>query len=710
MSNEVPRLTITQLQLKVLQKLFTPLSPVRRAADQSNLRDEFNAIPTVTPSSSHLSKDLAVAEGNLPFKFDIECILDTPDTREEFLLVEGENPEEKNHEIPSWGKTWKLMLEPPLLNEEDKDGSKASRSLPVQQSVEETWATWEMEPEHEHKADYDEFFEHSVRTENLKQMAEKTPEHLQQWFEKEKFKSLDTVCRVSVSKMSFRIPDPSWESCKQPLSRGIYGEVDADGMNTSKLLQTWPLHRSSEKRLVWIPIDVKHTKAFILKTESKFPCDPEAVTMFLASPNPPQFRGETTKTAMSKIAVPEITDFGRIETMTCNTGNGGPSLESLVTRKRRRALENTEWSGSLQSEKKLAQAREAPSVDDMLSAYLDSRSANLVVAKQSAHFQGLITIAPAREQLSRRTTTLVAELDEKLMEDTFLSATAIWAPLPRVTAKVVASIQLPKGLEARLREKLPGLEVITRDYNQHNTAVRAPHARSNRMDVSELKFPVAGEADITVTPATGIVVVPEISLYRRDRQGNSCLEMHVAEVSSRYTFLVVLIWEDRRVGGMPLAMIRSRTRALAKFIFFANSLPNKVAVKHIIGGTDALTGWVAGHLAYFTAMPGATNHQDELLENETWGEIFFRRLGLNVFDAHVLLHRIYQIHNSKTLRQRSHGETKNDMSSLLARYLIGTKHVLYPSDSMEMVEGIPGYQPSLKRIAAVITAVWPNLI
>lgn len=199
---------------------------------------------------------------------------------------------------------------------------------------------------------------------------------------------------------------------------------------------------------------------------------------------------------------------------------------------------------------------------------------------------------------------------------------------PNLPPRVVVSSSTSKLITNQLEKVLPGIELIVRDYRKHD------HPGGS-----------TDEADIVVSPATGILLTTMVKLRQRPVPGqagnnNAISFRRVAEnVAARHERLVVLVSEGNKHSETASPLSESDARALAEFHGFAAGLRHQqhaqVRVLYVGGGVETLARWVAAVICRHAGE--ALPVRDLLLPVETFWEVFLRRAGLNAFAAQVVL-------------------------------------------------------------------------
>jgi hypothetical protein len=210
-------------------------------------------------------------------------------------------------------------------------------------------------------------------------------------------------------------------------------------------------------------------------------------------------------------------------------------------------------------------------------------------------------------------------------------------------------------LVQHLKALLPTIELIRRNPDKHRPPGWVPGTRSPNLD----------EADLVVSPATGILLTTMIKLRQKPVPGQAVAVGHpfnnnnnnntninttdfrriVQNVAVRHERLVVLVTEGNKHSETASPLSHSDARALAEFQGFAAGLSAKTAdvrVVYVGGGVETLAHWVAAVVCECHAREAAVvdGVREMLLPVETFWEVFLRRAGMNVFAAQVVLGKL----------------------------------------------------------------------
>jgi hypothetical protein len=205
--------------------------------------------------------------------------------------------------------------------------------------------------------------------------------------------------------------------------------------------------------------------------------------------------------------------------------------------------------------------------------------------------------------------------------------------LPDTPLRLIASVSVPRGVLRRLDSLLPGAQLIDRDYNAHNSSIWLPGSVCR----SEITSALADEADLIVSPSTGILLTTIIKLRQKPlpgTKGNSAIYSRIKKVSVRYERLIILVSEGITNEMETVDMTPTAAEAFAIFLGFVASLETQGLVFYIAGGEDNLAKWAACMTCRYAA-DAVT--QQYLLQRESGWELFLRRAGVNAYAAQVIL-------------------------------------------------------------------------
>ncbi|GJD00596.1 hypothetical protein ColKHC_09421 [Colletotrichum higginsianum] len=219
------------------------------------------------------------------------------------------------------------------------------------------------------------------------------------------------------------------------------------------------------------------------------------------------------------------------------------------------------------------------------------------------------------------------------------------APCPHVDSleeppRIVISVCLPRCIISALQTKIPGIDLVDRDFTRHNTWAWSPGS-TRRVEVDS---PLSYEADIIPSPATGIIITTILKIRQKPLPGSqaqlSQIRHRLLKVAPLYERLIVLVSEANLVGEHASPLDGVDAEAYASFVAFASSLGSRggcsIRAIYVGGGNHTLASWTCALIATHVK-EAASNVQQILMPEETEWEVFLRRAGLNMYAAQVAL-------------------------------------------------------------------------
>ncbi|KAK4213498.1 hypothetical protein QBC37DRAFT_387988 [Rhypophila decipiens] len=507
--------------------------------------------------------------------------------------------------------------------------------------------------------------------------------------EQEKLSSIDSTARVPVPVMDFSAPKPDWiqDGCDTPAKMFTWTKRYTGHIINWNPVR-WPSNRAAEQQMIWSPIaHIWDTKKLV---SEKIEVDDELLRQFMVMTLDRDVMSSTDcvvkrhglailrdydlddelldeedvlerKTGLSTIPIPSHGTI-RLRDSVSPSYNmpflagswkqdlKNPPQEITLAKKRARRDSDEE-----PAPPKFARqtAGVIPSRDSQAAemAMMDSASAllRLVDDKQWDDHSTLVENYAKRFKKSKVNSRFFGPSQDAIQDDDDLQSQArrkkedddakAMPPSPKPIPALAPSFTLPNTaappkiivassvshmLILELRNLIPGLGVITRDYGKW--------ARSS----SDLATATM-EADIKLSPATGIMLTTMVKLRQKSLPGTpgSDFRSQVENVASKYETLLVLISEGNKHSESITPLNGSDANALVEFHGFVAGLSCQISVMYIGGGQETLAKWVASSISQH-ANEGAPV-QDPLLEEETCWEVFLRRAGMNSFGAQAVL-------------------------------------------------------------------------
>ncbi|KAL5441262.1 hypothetical protein PMIN07_004328 [Paraphaeosphaeria minitans] len=156
---------------------------------------------------------------------------------------------------------------------------------------------------------------------------------------------------------------------------------------------------------------------------------------------------------------------------------------------------------------------------------------------------------------------------------------------------------------------------------------------------------VSKEADLILSPSTGLMLTTLQQLKQRALPGQpeySLVKERMYSLKDVYERLVVLVSEglSRELEQQSFGQCSDRRdqEAITEYENIAAKLDGEVLVRYIPGGEQALARSVVIEMVQFGLPHGSQDIGDiKLLPDQTTWELFLRRAGLNTFAAQVIL-------------------------------------------------------------------------
>ncbi|KAK0702088.1 hypothetical protein B0T26DRAFT_796174 [Lasiosphaeria miniovina] len=202
--------------------------------------------------------------------------------------------------------------------------------------------------------------------------------------------------------------------------------------------------------------------------------------------------------------------------------------------------------------------------------------------------------------------------------------------LPPTPPRVVVAFTVSNILTSHLEKLLPGADLVLRDYQRHRPTRSIPHNQSPSND----------EADIILSPATGVMMTTMIRLRQKPIPGKAARQLPfcqvVENIAARYERLIIMVSEGNKHSETMSPPSQSDANALVEFRDFAAGIrETDIQVMYAGGGSGTLARWIAAAVCKHASEALPVQHL--LLQEETCWELFLRRAGMNVYAAHVVL-------------------------------------------------------------------------
>ena len=235
---------------------------------------------------------------------------------------------------------------------------------------------------------------------------------------------------------------------------------------------------------------------------------------------------------------------------------------------------------------------------------------------------------PKREVVQKQPASLPHRASPRLAAPTIPSP-AFTSPTEPVQLIVASTLLKHRSLIKRLSTLLPSLALVERDFGAYDTTTWMPGSVTR----SPIKSSLAAEADVILSPSAGVIITTLQKVKQKPLPGQKAkvaIIDRMEKVSLRYEKVAVLVSEGR-VDETTNGLEETDCTALSDFIGFTCGLASTITVQFVAGGEETLAKWLASSIVQHRV--GGL----ELLEDETYWELFLRRAGMNAFAAHAVI-------------------------------------------------------------------------
>ncbi|KAI1261037.1 hypothetical protein F5Y18DRAFT_213805 [Xylariaceae sp. FL1019] len=285
-------------------------------------------------------------------------------------------------------------------------------------------------------------------------------------------------------------------------------------------------------------------------------------------------------------------------------------------------------------------APNSPTVSNLLSNYMDIHTSKRQKLGNSSFFSGSTQVQnsqcatkPAFHQAQMYQNVLSSEASQpqkKALQD---------APCPKISlpdepTKIIKGLTLSRSLFSRIEQLYPTAEIIERDFGRWHEQTSAQTSASSLTVIS----PHEAEADIIVSPVTGLIITTLLQVIQRPASGQkrqSALRSRISLAALRYERLIIMVSEGNVEDETVRNMLASELTAYTEFIGFVSSLDTQGHVVYVGGGEKTLAKWVVSQLTRYAHEAAAVH--EIILQDETYWEVFMRRAGFNAFAAQAIL-------------------------------------------------------------------------
>ncbi|KXH32843.1 hypothetical protein CSIM01_04336 [Colletotrichum simmondsii] len=534
--------------------------------------------------------------------------------------------------------------------------------------------------------------------------------------EQEQVEVIDAIARMQPPVLDFSTPKPDWEGATQsPGDMFLW----VRGQNSEQFASPpWPRNRQEQKELRWIPFpsslglvevgesvgDGKvlqrlldgrrsttlptsadyvrkiHTLKAILPDEDdeEIPMPDDEDQAHSSSPS----TGEDLMQLVRKRKQKQAAKDDHIDQVSPTVGVKHRRTTTTTQSKPTRSLGKSLLLG----------IDESNAAGKLLANYMDLRGANRVTSP----FEPLFPIT------KRKAVEALAPVVGQVSSKPKTQKTPINAPVPTIEhtngqSRIIISTALPRGIISALQVKLPGIDLVDRDFSRHNKRVWSPGS----VKTVEKPSPLSCEADIIPSPTSGIIITTILKVRQKPLPGShtqlSQLRDRVTRVAPLYEQLTILVSEDNplaeHIGPLSAADAASYASFVAFACYLSNSSGCTIDVVYVAGGQKTLAHWTCALVS--THLEKASHDvQQVIMSEETEWEVFLRRAGFNMYAAQVALAVVkggYPVVNV----DGDGGDGNNTQDRTLVRFLKTS-----PSERANALKGFLGGGSLVDRVSA----------
>ncbi|TGO15353.1 hypothetical protein BTUL_0041g00380 [Botrytis tulipae] len=272
------------------------------------------------------------------------------------------------------------------------------------------------------------------------------------------------------------------------------------------------------------------------------------------------------------------------------------------------------------------------SARDELSNFMEIRGAKKPRLIESSHFP--VPGSPARLPSNQIALGMESQFQKPEPPLLPLPTPIINAPTAPISIILSSTTLKNRPLLHSLEALIPSLKICERDFSAHNTTAWNPG--------SVIRSPITSsfthEADIIISPSTGLILTTLQHIKQKPLPGHKTavpIRDRLDKVSARYESLIVL------VASPTTGISDSDSIAWADFVGFTLTLPASVIVNYIpVDKTNSEDQSMAKYISYLIIQHSGdflSNPVLELLEQESYWEIWLRRAGMNAYAAQATI-------------------------------------------------------------------------
>jgi hypothetical protein len=458
-----------------------------------------------------------------------------------------------------------------------------------------------------------------------------------QQLEQERFNPADSLLRLPIPAADFDIPNPEW-GAHLSNSKEQFRWLAQQLPSIFHIPSFEGLSRL-DSSLKWTPIPPGSGR--ISLTEATIQLD--LLSRELLSLQPPQLCSRDyiipRSTSMILQVLSDeyveqefesnevISHRARPEDLPTNKGHGPsnmPSLDHLLGSRRQTLRSQADNKGK----KRLLVETNSTTVGNLLSNFMQLRQPKR--SKTGSDTFLATAHSTSKPQLSG--TNACSDTQEAAQRE-LNEAPAPLVNIPREKCRYIVSMDLGRNILSFIERSWPQIELIDRDFAQHNTFTWSPGSTQRNEVVSPLAF----EADVPLCPAAGLVMTTILRVKQKPLPGSTALSSfreRIKLVSEKYEYLYILVSEANTQGEYVGSPTASDIAGYADFVRFTTSLQAGISTYLVSGAEETLSKWALSVMSRYSS--AALQFGQFLDFRDSQWNIFFRRVGFNICAAQVL--------------------------------------------------------------------------
>lgn len=484
--------------------------------------------------------------------------------------------------------------------------------------------------------------------------------------EQEQFYPIDSISRVAVPVMDFATPTPAWtDHISSPKDQFSWMRTQ---LTSGFSLPLEPQLSQDEKSLKWAPFPLGGGRVSAQETLEP-PSDaglqllsPEATPTInsasyltlnrrltvLGSRNEEELEAATPciEDEMCPSTIPRPTQgLADLPHLSASNSQGislaqGISLESLISEaacKRHHEQASGRVSGPLTGI--FPSTNDADATSKLLSGFMEMRAVKKPRLTSSYWNSTERTETEKGSQTSQQHRPVSWVQPSPDVVETLRQAPVPEIRIPDQKGVFMVSIGIGLPVLRHIESSWSSDHLLDRDYTLHNAVTWSPGTAQRKEVTSPLSF----EADVSLTPAVGIIATTLLKAKQKPLPNSQSLPQireRVLQVSQKYETLFVLVSESNTAGESMSNLNASDIAAYADFMGFTIALQSGVTTYFVPGADATLAKWILVLMCRFS--PHSISLARFLNPVESTWEVFFRRAGMNVAAAQVLSGTLFE--------------------------------------------------------------------